>query len=317
MRSTDARVSRSSRGFTVVELLVTIAIIAILAALLLPAVQQAREASRRVVCANNMRQIGLAMHQYVSGHGVFPAGQGAKSQSFLVTILAHLDGQPLYDAINHDVDVSGPENHTGMATRLSVFLCPSDTREPYGYPTSYAGNSGDGYYPNKSNGLFSTTDIPQERWLPFGGLTDGASTTAAVSEWLVSGLGDSDPRRAFHLSPVGAPSDNLAFEIRCRSLAGMVSRVSPRAEPWYDGLWSKTLYDHFFGINMPNCSNAIRSPAARAQDTLGTSPAASCHPSGANVLFADGHLVFVRESIALAAWRALGTRDGGEIVTID
>lgn len=317
MRGTEAANSRPGRGFTIVELLVAVAIVAILIALLLPAVQQAREASRRIACANNLRQIGLAIHQYVDIHGAFPAGQGMQSQSFLVTILAHLDGQPLYQAINHHVAISDPPNYTAIATRLSVYWCPSDTDPRYGFPTSYAGNSGDGCYYRGSRGVFSSTDDPQERWTPFSSLIDGSSTTAAVGEWLVGAPGNRERRRAYHRSPEGAPFDNVSFEGRCRSLAGM-SPVDypPKGQPWSDGLWTRTLYDHFLTINLPTCGNT-QSRSWPRRETLGASPASSSHPSGADILFADGHLEFIRDSVSIETWRALGTRNGGEIASTD
>ncbi len=141
--------SRSGRrsGFTLIELLVVIAIIAVLIALLLPAVQAAREAARRSQCTNNLKQIGLALHNYENSVGAFPpagkltyyASSPANSQfvdgvGVLPRLLSYLEAMPTYDAINFSLDynhLSGA-NFTGYSTVVSGFLCPSANREPAG-----------------------------------------------------------------------------------------------------------------------------------------------------------------------------------------
>ena len=141
--------ARSSRGFTLIELLVVIAIIAVLIALLLPAVQAAREAARRINCTSNLKQIGVALHNYVSAVGVFPPGyvsainptvldacnQDAENQhgvdlgagwAWGSMILPYLEQGPLYNSINFNLSVAFHDNDTCSLTSLSVYLCPSD-----------------------------------------------------------------------------------------------------------------------------------------------------------------------------------------------
>ena len=133
---------RTRRGFTLIELLVVIAIIAVLIALLLPAVQSAREAARRAQCTNNLKQIGLAMHNYLTAHNVFPPGTAASYNtvnpgcmasmgwSAQALMLGYLEHTPLYNAANFMLDPLQNDSHwansTVLFTRLAAFICPSD-----------------------------------------------------------------------------------------------------------------------------------------------------------------------------------------------
>ena len=136
--------ARIRRGFTLIELLVVIAIIAVLISLLLPAVQSAREAARRAQCLNNFKQIGLALHTYHQSHGVFPPGYvsnfipGAGGNTSLEVdtgpgwgwasqILPQMEQSNTYNAINFNISMIMADNNTAQYTRISSFLCPSDT----------------------------------------------------------------------------------------------------------------------------------------------------------------------------------------------
>ncbi len=147
------------RGFTLIELLVVVAIIAVLIALLLPAVQSAREAARRAQCNNNLKQLGLAVHNYISQNNVFPAstmfggplvGSWGYCPSWAVAILPNLEQTPLYNAVNFDYDMSQLVNTTVSYSALAAFLCPSENQKvrpgapvwaPWA-PTNYFGNNG-------------------------------------------------------------------------------------------------------------------------------------------------------------------------------
>ncbi len=129
---------RRPGGFTLVELLVVITIIGILIALLLPAVQAAREAARRMQCSNNLKQLGLGLHTYHTSHGLFPPGcnypgtSGLSTrtdylQNWVITILPFLEQQALYDSFDLTVPISDPANRVPRGMDLSVMLCPSDT----------------------------------------------------------------------------------------------------------------------------------------------------------------------------------------------
>jgi prepilin-type N-terminal cleavage/methylation domain-containing protein len=130
------------KAFTLIEVLVVMAIIGLLVALALPAVHSAREAGRRAQCINNLRQMGIALHSYASAYGVLPCGQGGRGQSMLVSVLPYLDQNRLYHAFNFDLGVGELDaNRTAIATRVATLLCPSDPAAWRQFaPTNYAGN---------------------------------------------------------------------------------------------------------------------------------------------------------------------------------
>ncbi len=301
--------TRSTRkAFTLIEVLVVITIIGLLVALLLPAVQSAREAARRVQCANNLKQIGLALSVYTTTFGVLPAGQGGKGQSVHVALLPYLDQRPLYASFNLDVGMDDEINYTAISTRVSTFLCPSDPVSQRQFaPTNYAGNAGSGYYSQQFDGLFS--DSPDHHgFVSPADITDGLSATAAVSEWLIGSWSVKDSRREFYRPDTTEPE---RFVTACRAASnGRPQATKLKGSRWHIGLWTNTLYDHALPINSANCLW----PVIEA-DFMGSASAGGLHPGGANVLMADGHVRFVSEGIEPTVWRAFGTRDGGEIVS--
>src|SRR5262249_20048797 len=199
---------RPRSGFTLIELLVVIAIIGVLIALLLPAVQSAREAARRIECTNNLKQIGIALHNYHDVLGSLPWGVGHEAMpgspdggqfwSALALALPFMEQLPLHNAINFDLTawVSFPENDTVKSTRIGLFLCPADPdrlTNPQGH-TNYAANFGTipiTFYPG-SNGVFGP--VPETRIVRLGDITDGTSNTVAFGEF-IKGLGLANPER--------------------------------------------------------------------------------------------------------------------------
>jgi prepilin-type N-terminal cleavage/methylation domain-containing protein len=181
------------RGFTLIELLVVITIIVALVALLLPAIQSAREASRRIQCTNNLKQIGLALHSYHGTVGSLPWGIGleksfdvAQFWSALALILPFMEQQPLHNAINFNLPGWSfiPENETGRNAQIAIFLCPSDPDHlinPQGH-TNYAANFGTipiSFSPN-STGVF--VPVPESPIVTIAAITDGTSNTVAFGE---------------------------------------------------------------------------------------------------------------------------------------
>jgi prepilin-type N-terminal cleavage/methylation domain-containing protein/prepilin-type processing-associated H-X9-DG protein len=212
---------RGRGGFTLIELLVVIAIIAVLIALLLPAVQSAREAARRAQCVNNLKQLGLAVHNYISQTNVFPnqtiqnTTYWAWEPSWAAAILPMLEQQPIYNAINFSVPmldlgpftgVSFPQNTTAGLTFLPTFICPSESIiHQAGYQlveyaqTNYAGNYGGPAMLTSCNGLIvpAKGDLyirtPNTGSITIAAVTDGTSNTAMFSEHLLGyGSGELD-----------------------------------------------------------------------------------------------------------------------------
>ncbi len=180
------------RGFTLIELLVVIAIIGVLIALLLPAVQAAREAARRAQCLNNLRQIGLALHGYHDVNNRFPPGgwewrpspASTKRQiAWSALLLPWVEQRAVYDSLNLDLAYDAPANRTGGATALGVFLCPSSRRvsEIVGGlgACDYGGLNGERITGpnNPPKGAFLYDDP-----LPLSAIRDGTSTTLGISE---------------------------------------------------------------------------------------------------------------------------------------
>jgi prepilin-type N-terminal cleavage/methylation domain-containing protein/prepilin-type processing-associated H-X9-DG protein len=315
---------RSRRSaFTLIELLVVIAIVAVLVGLLLPAVQMVREAANRAKCQNNLKQICLATHNYHDTYKQYPPGWDfATSWGPLARILPFIEQGNIYRMINFQKAIDDPVNEPVLPMLISVYRCPSDLENPVpslGAPTNYYGNAGSkptfviAYGMNAGdppNGVFYT----QSKKLDYASIIDGSSNTAFWSErvlpdgnlGLVSDL--EDVFNGPYMGP-GLPATADDAYDWCES----VDITNPANQfpifmgaPWPHGQHS---YQH---ISPPNSRSCGWLPTLRA-----TMPASSRHPGGVNVTFGDGSTRFISEMINLAAWRALGSRNGGEAPSED
>jgi len=346
--------ARSSRGFTLIELLVVIAIIAVLIALLLPAVQAAREAARRSQCVNNLKQIGLAVHNYESVHGSFipsvmypsPVDNWGWGPSGILSMLPFIEQTALWNAYNVGaVACNGngcqlyEANTTVFNTQIAAFLCPSDGPERAVSMTSYLGNVGGPHQLSPFSGTFVPT--PSDEWLTagtvtvkMGSITDGTSNTALFSESLT---GTTNPtlvfpgktaksRRTHFPAPgmsnreataAGAQANVAACQSIPVSTPGSSSEKGDwfRAFPFYINF---CVYNHMGTPNSIACSSSeTGADNTWGLDYFGSSPPSSNHPGGVNLVLADGSVRFIKDTVDQATWWALGSRNGGEVIGSD
>jgi prepilin-type N-terminal cleavage/methylation domain-containing protein len=320
------------RGFTLIELLVVIAIISVLMALLLPAVQAAREAARRTQCRSNLKQIGIAMHHYhdvwrtlpfgnidapFAGDPTIPAAQ--YGWSAFTGILPFLEQQQLYKMLNLGVPEIGgqnenygpfPQNLMAIAQVVPLYLCPSDSFRVVqtGWaPVNYMACAGTSIDPDAGtqNGAFYSNSHTR-----FADITDGTSNTVLVSE-SVLGAGGSNPfttsitgdGRTYYVELNFQP----ATDANCNNptLYGTLRNFG-----WVDGSFDSGLYNHYYGPNSGSMDCFSLDAPTSARRT-----ARSWHPGGVLALFGDGSVRFVGDSIDLTLWQGISTIQGSEQLT--
>ncbi len=369
-----------SRGFTLVELLVVIAIIGVLVALLLPAVQAAREAARRTQCVNNLKQMGLAAANYESARGRFPPGRlfpdwtdsngnpkagssnysavsiGDKTGFYSVHIwlLPYMEANNVYDLIDFNiaqikiVDPARNPNSQAYLTANNLFICPSDAnigqivsennyRSNFGGSTPGAGTQSSGaiesrptdIWPVGGNGAFSMG----KKGLKAGEYTDGLSQTAFFSE-RIKGNGDDQASIPDRSTMIRCPNNSfrggvsfepnfLAADAYIPNASGFTFTKAGRLDPessfsngWPFAGYDSTQYNHVAPPNWKgqDCGVSFISDAPQEHAIVA---ARSDHPGTVVVAFGDGHTAIVSDSVDLVVWRAVGSRNGGEVVNLD
>jgi len=323
---------RKHRGFTLIELLVVIAIIAVLIALLLPAVQSARDAARRISCLNNLKQLGLALQIYESTYtefppaGVYPVqSTAADTYSVHARILPYLEQSNLYAGI--DFTLSATSQPDVVMQRIAPFLCPSEmndrartTSSPVRYPTTYAAAVGSWFVFDPNTGASGDTALPMNRGCRMIEIVDGSSNTVGMAEvkaYQSYLLGTGNPAVP-QAPPPATPADTLAYGGSLKASVGHTG--------WTEG---QTFQTGFTFVHPPNTvvsytdptgtydvdyvSNRDGSSATRYSYDAVT--ARSYHNGGiANVLLMDGSSRAVTSNIDLGIWRGLGTRRGREVL---
>lgn len=328
----SSRVSRPA--FTLVELLVVIAIIGILVGLLLPAVQAAREAARRMSCSNNLKQMGLALHNYHDAFRRFPpAGfynRVAKNDSWSVQarLLPQLEQGNLQRLIDWGLSYSQQGNVA--RTRVPVYLCPSepnDVERPSPksndpdftyYPLSYGANFGEWFIFDPNNNKTGSGIFVPNGKLRMGSVTDGTSNTLAFAEIkaYTPYLRDSGAPHAANLASPNSVEQILAFGGNFKSNSGHTEWVDSRVHqsgftttfvPNTELLLERDgqIYDVDF--------NSSREGKSVSQLTYAAVTSRSYHTGGVNAGLCDGSVHFMSSNMDLRAWRAIGTRSGGEV----
>ena len=349
--------SRRMRGaFTLIELLVVIAIISVLIALLLPAVQAAREAARRAQCVNNLKQIGVALHNYISSINVLPPGRvnshitgKGNCWGAYAELLPQLEQQSLFNSFNFnlppDTDPTttlAAANVTGFTTFLNVLICPSDSSPvlvPVGngnYAThNYPMNTGSGYSVVR-NPAPPLSDIPngvmfENSAVSPAAIVDGLSNTVAIAETTRSVPGSTyanNPLGVFLItgnnSTTGPPiTSDADYVSLCLSLPPTTTQFQDtRGVRWHYGAPGHSLYNHRRAPNdqKPDCRGGL--PHSNRTDPIWNwlshnITARGMHPGGVNALLCDGHVQFVKNSVNVSVWQSLGSRNGGEVVSSD
>ncbi len=313
------------RAFTLIELLVVISIIAVLIALLLPAVQAAREAARRAQCSNNLKQIGLALHNYHESVGAFPPGwistpdpatgeNTGPGWGWAAMLLPRMEQSPAYNAINFGLAIEAPANSTARLTRIGLFACPSDAS----------------YQPQ-----FTVVDATTSSTAPGNPICDVASSS------YVGAFGTGDPSSLYPYSPTDAPpgrdnGEGLFSRNRSVRIAEVLDgtsqtlAVGEKSQNLARATWAGSVTGASVPITelqaegglSPEGGNALVVAHTGELDGPNSRPAHadqfwSRHPGGAHFGFADGSVRFLKEKRPLAVFRALATRAGGEVVGSD
>jgi len=326
----------SRKAFTLVELLVVIAIIGILIALLLPAVQAAREAARRSQCTNNLKQFGLALHNYHDVYKTFPrfcyrqaAGSHWEGYSVHTMLLPYIEQGALYDqwkslyATHIDPDNGWRVAYMNPVSRMKIqaFHCPSDSRFPdLNYPgNNYAvcmGSTLRWADYNIQNGMFR-----RDLEVAMAGVRDGSSNTIMASEMRI---GDNDNNVlvpgntvrgvAYTGASVNAVPTQAELETWGQAcFAGNGNHLSTNGREWIAPVCTQTTFNAAAPPNWkwPTC---IWGSPGFSADADGLFPARSFHPGGVNTAMGDASVRFITETIDFPTYPALGSRDGGETV---
>jgi prepilin-type N-terminal cleavage/methylation domain-containing protein/prepilin-type processing-associated H-X9-DG protein len=325
-------------AFTLIELLVVIAIIGVLIGLLLPAVQKVRDSAARIKCANNLKQLGLAMHNYESANralppcGYFPVGGPNVTWAATARLLPYIEQDNLYRQINFNAPYSTQPNISSM--RIPVLVCPSEINDQgkvnssgvvVHWPPNYAVNASTWMIWNPLNGSGGDGAFVASRPLKMSDFLDGLSNTLAISEVkaYTSQLTKSANPNSANAPLPATPADLVALGGTFKQ--AVVGSSGGHTE-WVDAKVMETGFTTLFPPNtlVPYTVGGVTYDVDFISANEGNTnnqyayagvTARSYHSNGVNALFMDGSVRFITNSIRQDVWRALGTRAGGESIS--
>jgi prepilin-type N-terminal cleavage/methylation domain-containing protein/prepilin-type processing-associated H-X9-DG protein len=327
-------VSRRVRGFTLIELLVVIAIIAILIGLLLPAVQKVREAAARAKCTNNLKQMGLAVHNYESTNNKFPPAEiHPRRVTAQLLVLPYVEQSALQGlatlnpGINQNLNGDGSANANLCKSQIvPLFQCPSEVSSLKqgsngtsnyfcngGLVTDTSSSSLGGAFSFYKPTSFSGTSIIEGWAAKMSDFQDGTSNTALFSEIKRSADGTNSATNMLVMQRAATWNDDPTVPAECTGYASGATVYNYLGNQYWRGaiVWT-SVYNHTLPPNSKTRGNCVDGTLYK-----GHIPARSYHTGGVNVVACDGSVRFVRDAVNPLAWRAFGTRGGGETLSID
>jgi prepilin-type N-terminal cleavage/methylation domain-containing protein/prepilin-type processing-associated H-X9-DG protein len=341
---------RSKSGFTLIELLVVIAIIAILIGLLLPAVQKVREAAARAKCSNNLKQLGLAVHNFESAYGYLPSSTRSPAASsvrlsWVVAALPYIEQDNLIKTYDQTLSWSSAGNLPIVKQGIKLLVCPSNPSPDIldGDPQPSAGSGNAATVGPSGGAIFPIADYAASAGVSTGAPASVNPTVTAASPQKLPGLLEKNPPSPVKLL---AATDGLSNTIAVVETVGRpaVWRLGKKigavpGTPFTGstkvngGGWARPASDFYFtgsladgtysknaGTCAVGCTNGFDYPTYPDPGVFtndGTAESYSFHTGGANLLLGDGSVRFVRSSIALTTFGALVTRNGGEVIAND
>jgi len=295
-------------AFSLFDLLVVLAVIGLLLALLLPAVQKVREAASRIKSQNNLKQIGQACHDYYGANKCFPPGNDAKNFSAAARLLPYLEQDALSKQINFDKPMDDKANADARKTHIKAFLSPHDeavetVKEGWG-PTNYLFNAGAKLALEDNDGIFF-----QDSKVKLADITDGTSNTVMIGETL-KGDGQNKAvtvkRQYVALNDKGALK-KLEDDSGVKEWKAGKHIAGDRCASWMDG---RFLQGTFTATRLPNDPK----PDVSAEGGTGGLSALRSSGQSVNTVFCDGSVHSIDNDIDPKVWKALSTRNGGEAV---